>query len=225
MKTCSKCGKQKGAEAFKKNRTCKDGLHVWCLACNRANTAEYAAKNRARAHIAIPERKTCPRCGEQKEAEAFAKDRASKDWLRCYCRACDGQASRTTQRYKMAKHQAKSRGLDWTLTEEQFWAEVARPCHYCGNELHAPSVTNSGLDRLDNAKGYLPGNVVSCCRACNTIKSHYLTPSETKAAVRAVLHCRSRPADMAKLARSDYFAGYQEFFKAHHRVCAAGQSA
>lgn len=37
-----------------------------------------------------------------------------------------------------------------------------------------------GLDRLDNAKGYEPGNVVSCCSECNIARSDNFTPEEMK---------------------------------------------
>jgi hypothetical protein len=51
-------------------------------------------------------------------------------------------------------------------------------CHYCGS---APSNTKrhknsiqpiaySGIDRKDNAIGYVSGNVVPCCRVCNRAK-------------------------------------------------------
>jgi len=62
---------------------------------------------------------------------------------------------------------------------------MASSCHYCGavpNNFSKSYTTPasdpqlekgafySGLDRLDNSKGYEPGNVVSCCKPCNWAK-------------------------------------------------------
>lgn len=49
-----------------------------------------------------------------------------------------------------------------------------------------------GLDRIDNSKGYEPGNVVSCCNVCNTIKNKYLSLEETKAAVQLIVLIRAK---------------------------------
>jgi len=44
------------------------------------------------------------------------------------------------------------------------------PCVYCNNLLDNNSLFGSGLDRIDNLKGYENENVVSCCKTCNMIK-------------------------------------------------------
>lgn len=43
---------------------------------------------------------------------------------------------------------------------------ATRACHYCG--LQPKSI--GGIDRKDNAQGYLQGNCVPCCRPCNVYK-------------------------------------------------------
>jgi hypothetical protein len=60
---------------------------------------------------------------------------------------------------------AEQRGLVFALTFEQFEVFWQKPCTYC----HA-QVALIGLDRVDNEKGYVPGNVVSCCAVCNYMK-------------------------------------------------------
>lgn len=78
------------------------------------------------------------------------------------------------------KHGAKSRGLAWELTVEQFTELTKQPCYYCGVEPAyilrvrtegAGDYVYNGIDRLDNGKGYLPDNVVPCCKICNQAKS------------------------------------------------------
>lgn len=64
---------------------------------------------------------------------------------------------------------AAKRGYAWELTELTVSGIVIQPCHYCGKE---PTPFN-GLDRVDNAQGYVAGNVVSCCRMCNVAKNNH----------------------------------------------------
>lgn len=59
---------------------------------------------------------------------------------------------------------ARSRGLVFEITKEQFLSFRASACHYCG--IEGPS----GIDRLDSDAGYSLGNVVSCCSTCNYAK-------------------------------------------------------
>ncbi len=76
---------------------------------------------------------------------------------------------------------AKRRDLLFALDLDQFVALAQSPCAYCGTgpanvarikgagyEFFVPY---SGIDRVDNTRGYEPDNVVSCCGACNTAKS------------------------------------------------------
>ncbi len=60
---------------------------------------------------------------------------------------------------------ARRRGLDFGLSYEQFMSFWQKPCHYCGMPIKT-----IGLDRMDNEKGYVEGNVVSCCITHNRMK-------------------------------------------------------
>lgn len=73
---------------------------------------------------------------------------------------------------------AYDRGHEFTLSDSEFDALTKDDCFYCGVE---PRQVNKGLsksgpylyngiDRLDNRKGYIAGNVVSCCGQCNRLK-------------------------------------------------------
>lgn len=56
------------------------------------------------------------------------------------------------------------------LTNKQFNAIVACPCHYCGKPSDPPRHYN-GLDRLENNdRVYTVDTVVSCCGDCNVMK-------------------------------------------------------
>lgn len=73
---------------------------------------------------------------------------------------------------------AAERGFDWDLTDLQFDCLTLGNCFYCGIEPYRARTTSSkngsfiynGIDRIDNTKGYISDNVVSCCKVCNRAK-------------------------------------------------------
>jgi hypothetical protein len=76
------------------------------------------------------------------------------------------------------KQKAKKRGLEWGLTEAEVDRLFLGSCFYCGEApsnchskpLNYGDFTYSGIDRLDNERGYISSNVVSCCWECNWMK-------------------------------------------------------
>ena len=73
-----------------------------------------------------------------------------------------------------AKHDKR----EFTLTYEDFLTFWQQPCSYCGDPIKTV-----GLDRVDNSKGYIKDNVVSCCKHCNTWK-HTATQADFYARIR-----------------------------------------
>ncbi len=79
-----------------------------------------------------------------------------------------------SSRYKCG---ARNRKIGWGLTKEQFMGMVTQNCHYCGLPPSARIVNGSsvfvftGIDRVDSSKGYIDGNCVPCCKACNFAKN------------------------------------------------------
>lgn len=112
--------------------------------------------------------------------EAVALGRARSDLVR---RLPAGQAARNRV---LASYRdgARKRGLAWRLTGEDFDGLTAQDCFYCGNRpsSSAKNATKgrsfngdfvyNGIDRVDNAAGYIPGNVVTCCGICNRAKGN-----------------------------------------------------
>ena len=68
-------------------------------------------------------------------------------------------------RQSVFKSSAKKRGHDYTLTLDNLKEYYNKPCYYCNG-----NVTTVSLDRVDNAKGYVSDNIVSCCYRCNIMK-------------------------------------------------------
>lgn len=91
-------------------------------------------------------------------------------------------------RYHQARASARYRGLDFSLSKEEFAALIARPCTYCMADMS--KFTGCGLDRLDNAVGYAAENVIPCCGSCNAIRGDKLTHDEMKVAMAAVVEFR-----------------------------------
>jgi hypothetical protein len=75
---------------------------------------------------------------------------------------------------------AKSREKEFSISEEIFVKLISDNCYYCGS---IPLSANkrflkydkkfryNGIDRVDNKKGYIEGNCVTCCDVCNKAKS------------------------------------------------------
>jgi hypothetical protein len=68
-------------------------------------------------------------------------------------------------RYKELLRKSKQGIHECTLTFEQFSQFDGKPCFYCGE-----TEERRGIDRIDNDKGYIPNNCVSCCKKCNYMK-------------------------------------------------------
>lgn len=79
-------------------------------------------------------------------------------------------------RYARVARAAKKRNRTWTLTRDEYYTLIVKPCHYC--ELPNNSNSGVGLDRLDNSFGYTADNVVSCCTECNVARSDHFSPEE-----------------------------------------------
>lgn len=68
-------------------------------------------------------------------------------------------------KYTMYRGNAKRRGIGFNLTMEQFKGFWKKPCYYTGENINT-----IGIDRLDNSKGYMVNNCVSCCKQVNMMK-------------------------------------------------------
>lgn len=80
------------------------------------------------------------------------------------------------------KNGAKQRSLSWKLTDEEAWAMMLQPCHWCGTppvlrqfwktdeRSRTVEFACNGIDRKDSTKGYTKDNTVACCGICNRMK-------------------------------------------------------
>ena len=75
---------------------------------------------------------------------------------------------------------AENRSLVFGIDKPYFRELTQRECFYCGKEpkqVCKPELsggyTYNGIDRRNNAIGYVVGNVVSCCKLCNWMKNQF----------------------------------------------------
>lgn len=79
-------------------------------------------------------------------------------------------------KYRGKVDNAKSRGIEFSLTLNDFRNLLLKKrCAYTGVNLtlhRQGSPTNSDLtiERIDNFKGYVKGNVIAVCSAANSVK-------------------------------------------------------
>ena len=126
----------------------------------------------------------CLDCGVHMNVENRAKGKHDKLLRRCMTcyekhRMIEDNRPKRERNYKWEGFQnkhvtwnhyvksAKKRNLDFTLSKALFESLLIQPCFYCGHSI--PNQIN-GIDRVDNNKGYIEGNVVPCCEICNTLK-------------------------------------------------------
>jgi len=115
----------------------------------------------------------CRECGEQKTPNDFYKDNQSPRGHVSRCKKCYSSRVKTVirltpnHRERSIRADARKRNLPYSLTRDQFVSFWKQPCSYCGDPIET-----IGLDRVDNSKGYSFDNVVSCCKVCNSMKSH-----------------------------------------------------
>lgn len=77
---------------------------------------------------------------------------------------------------------AAVRGLAWELSRDDFAQLTSLDCCYCGMAPVAVirsgptsgAYIYNGVDRINNAEGYILGNVAPCCTECNRIKGDKL---------------------------------------------------
>ena len=126
------------------------------------------------------------KCGETKSCGCWKRDLTRKRSLgRPSPRRLPHGEAAVNSTIGRIRRRAKKRGLEWSLSKEEVRKLMENNCSYCGTP---PSnyakrfkgngnFTYSGLDRVDNRKGYTCDNVVPCCKQCNTSKGN-LTRSD-----------------------------------------------
>ncbi len=169
LRWCSLCDTAKDTSQFGRNS--EKHLSNYCRTC-------HAARLRTRKRIirTSATTRTCPKCKKTKPLEEIRSNGSEKDTRCKECEAIRSAMGRRTNRTKFstARGSAKRRGVEWTLTLEQYVALRQNACHYCG----FPLPEAGGLDRIEGEKGYVLGNVIPCCTQCNIARGANFTVEE-----------------------------------------------
>jgi hypothetical protein len=88
------------------------------------------------------------------------------------------QTPDTLLKYLLGRYRdrAKKKGFAFTLILDDIAKLVRSNCYYCGDPpfaiftKHTQRIPYTGIDRIDNAQGYVLDNVVPCCKFCNQAK-------------------------------------------------------
>ena len=90
--------------------------------------------------------------------DPIIKKNNNKNYYKVYSQSCSG-------RYSIYERNAKKRNLEFALDFKSYQDDFyQKPCYYCGEIC-------MGIDRIDNSKGYIEGNMEPCCSKCNYLKN------------------------------------------------------
>ena len=81
--------------------------------------------------------------------------------------------------HKDKKHVARERDKARKLKKSNWWKNqlAAGKCHYCGETFEPDELTMDHIVPVSRGGKSNKGNVVVCCKQCNSDKK-YLTPAE-----------------------------------------------
>jgi len=126
------------------------------------------------------DKKRCCKCKLEKSPESFSKNRSRKDGMAGQCKACERQFNiykRKTENklLALAKHRAKKKNLEFNLELE----DVVIPdyCPVLGIKLQrnrggkAANDNSPSVDRIDNSRGYIKGNIKIISYKANIMKN------------------------------------------------------
>lgn len=130
--------------------------------------------------------KTCSKCGLRKDLIEFYTNRQTKDLHQSHCKKCHiAYVKTTTKKYKQdnplkcvlynAKTNARLSGRDFDIDESDI--VIPELCPILGVKLERGTNYGPSIDRIDNSKGYIKGNIQVISRQANVMKSS-ATPEE-----------------------------------------------
>ena len=180
MAYCSRCKLDKSSDRFGRLKSGREGLSFYCLECRWEINRLPHNKEMKRLYDSSPARKASIR-------RYLASEQHRQKQASGYYAANKRKNSRNAiQRLRYGKDVATRRQIEFDLPLDYYTRLIKQPCYYCGQVTFGVEA-GGGLDRIDNEKGYIIGNVVQSCGECNMHRHIGWTVEETKIAVAAIM--------------------------------------
>ncbi len=153
-KICSNCKVEKNIKDFTKNNINNDGYHSWCKNCLNNSLKNWRYKNK------------------EKQSKQWKKNR-EENYIKF--------KAMEVRRNMITRARKKNLDVDKEYYSIQYFYNLflTKPyCQCCGIELKLIKDENRyfrhnspSIDKVDNTKGYIKGNVAIICWTCNRKKS------------------------------------------------------
>jgi len=146
--------------------------------------------------------KKCTNCKEFKTLDFFHKHPLGKYGKNARCGECANKITyeyrkkndvsrRFNVRYSFARCNARKRNKSFEITFPEYEYVINKPCFYCDGYFGKVQVC-SGLDRIDNDKGYEFFNVLPCCKICNHMRNRHFSVEETRIMAQTIIALREK---------------------------------
>jgi acetone carboxylase gamma subunit len=130
----------------------------------------------------------CLECGLETEISVDSLRAGTKTCFKCRKIGYkDPQEAMYKKLYRKAMYKNRQLKVETPIPYAEFKKLLKLNCGYCNSQpsnnyqytanikvtakrAADSKLTYSGIDRIDNFKGYEPGNVISCCKRCNIAK-------------------------------------------------------
>lgn len=203
-KVCYKCKEEKNIEEFYKDRRTKDKLHWYCKKCNSKYNMIIKERYKQQNLINLPQHTTlkCSTCKKEKLVKYFSKEISTITGYRLICKKCTNKRRLKTRnnsvekRYKQYKKDTLKRNFV-PIFFEQFQEITSQPCFYCGG-WNDYELKFTGIDRVDNSKGYEENNIVPCCKVCNVLKGRFSRRAFIRACKKIARYTKGKGLDGRK---------------------------
>lgn len=177
--TCRRCAAVGASARFRANYVGQtfNGCVVVALVGSRRVKASSVQLRRNKGKTTLQQQwlVRCLTCGWETTRMQFALRK--KGCAKCKTRALRKPSEEVLWNAVLCVYRAGAaqRGLAWALEETRARSLMLSPCVFCGRRPRRKAVRDfvlmlSGIDRIDNDRGYEEGNVQSCCADCNRAK-------------------------------------------------------
>lgn len=171
MKQCLKCLTLLDTSEFVADKRRKDRLYPYCKLCSK----QYYENNRQRLLDQKKEYANRPEVKEKRKAYDQERYQNNREvYLEKRASYYSDPENRKNLLLWKSRERAQLEGIEHTISVEDI--TIPEKCPYLNIPLthtlgEGQLMSNSSLDRIDNRKGYIPGNVQVISRLANTMKN------------------------------------------------------